>query len=121
MEAGLLTTMARNLLLQSQIKHLCSSHPRSNVTFLKLTSKRWQHTRAESRGVRGVMKAWQIRRYGGNEELTWSESVRVPRILHPDDILVSVNAASLNMLDIRMRGKRREKSSSIIGLNTKLG
>lgn len=104
MEAGLLTTMARNLLLQSQIKYLCSSHPKSHITFLKQSSKRWQHTRAEPRGVRGVMKAWQIRRYGGNEELTWSESVRVPRILHPDDILVSVNAASLNMLDIRMRG-----------------
>lgn len=62
--------------------------------------------------MKGVMKAWQIRRYGGNEELTWSESVRVPRILHPDDILVSVNAASLNMLDIRMRGKGQENSSS---------
>lgn len=103
MEAGLLTTMARNLLLQSQIKYLCSSHPKSNITFLKQSSKRWQHTRAEPRELKGVMKAWQIRRYGGNEELTWSESVRVPRILHPDDILVSVNAASLNMLDIRMR------------------
>lgn len=50
--------------------------------------------------------------YVGNEELTWSESVRVPRMLHPDDILVSVNGASLNMLDIRMRGKGQEKSSS---------
>lgn len=50
--------------------------------------------------------------YVGNEELTWSESVRVPRMLHPDDILVSVNGASLNMLDIRMRGKGQEKKSS---------
>lgn len=50
------------------------------------------------------MRAWQIRRYGGKDELTWSESVRVPRIIHPEDILVNVNAASINMLDIRMRG-----------------
>jgi NADPH:quinone reductase-like Zn-dependent oxidoreductase len=55
--------------------------------------------------MRGTMKAWQIRRYGGNDELMWSESVRVPRIVHPEDVLVAVNAASLNMLDIRMRGR----------------
>ena len=105
MESGLITTMARNLFLQSQIKSRCSCTAKSNYTLIKLTTRRWQHSKpVESRGVTGVMKAWQIRRYGGNDELTLSESVRAPRILHPDDILVSVSAASLNMLDIRMRG-----------------
>ncbi|XP_022340304.2 NAD(P)H oxidoreductase RTN4IP1, mitochondrial-like [Crassostrea virginica] len=104
MESGLITTMARNLFLQSQIKSRCSCTAKSNYTLIKLTTRRWQHSKpVESREVTGVMKAWQIRRYGGNDELTLSESVRAPRILHPDDILVSVSAASLNMLDIRMR------------------
>ncbi|KAK3098765.1 hypothetical protein FSP39_022868 [Pinctada imbricata] len=50
------------------------------------------------------MKAWQIHQYGSNEELTFSNTVRVPRVRNPKDILVKVHAASVNPIDIRMRG-----------------
>lgn len=104
LETGLATTMARNLLRQSYIKSLCASQKKSHKAVLNPGTWRCQHSKTAPREMSGVMKAWQIRRYGGNDELMWSESVRVPRIVHPEDVLVAVNAASLNMLDIRMRG-----------------
>ncbi|ESO92256.1 hypothetical protein LOTGIDRAFT_162911 [Lottia gigantea] len=50
------------------------------------------------------MSAWQIHGYGENEKLTLSTSSRIPAIKHPKDILVEVHAASVNPIDIRMRG-----------------
>ncbi|XP_061171258.1 reticulon-4-interacting protein 1 homolog, mitochondrial-like [Saccostrea echinata] len=104
LETALITKMAKNILRQSYIKLLCSSPAKSHNAILNLASQRRHHTKVSVKEARGVMRAWQIRRYGGNDELTWSESVRVPRIIHPEDVLVNVTAASLNMLDIRMRG-----------------
>lgn len=50
------------------------------------------------------MQAWQIHQYGGNEELTWSDKARAATIKSPDEILIKVDAASVNPIDVRMRG-----------------
>lgn len=49
-----------------------------------------------------TMMAWQIHRYGGVEELEMSDTLRVPPITGPRDVLVEVHAASVNPIDTRM-------------------
>lgn len=60
---------------------------------------------APNPGARGHMSAWQIHQYGGNEELALSSTVRMPTLRSPEDILIQVHAASVNPIDVRMRGK----------------
>lgn len=55
------------------------------------------------RKVKPRMKAWQIFQYGGNEELTLSNTAKIPEIWNPNDILVEVHAASVNPIDVNMR------------------
>ena len=49
----------------------------------------------------------------GNEELSLSTSTRIPNIQSPKDILVEVHAASVNPIDVMMRGKGSQGSSLI--------
>ena len=49
----------------------------------------------------------------GNEELSLSTSARIPNIQSPKDILVEVHAASVNPIDVMMRGKCSQGSSLI--------
>ena len=49
----------------------------------------------------------------GNEELSLSTSARIPNIQSPKDILVEVQAASVNPIDVMMRGKKSQGSSLI--------
>ncbi|CAN9507863.1 unnamed protein product [Ophioblennius macclurei] len=50
------------------------------------------------------MSAWTIEQYGSNGVLKYTEDVSMPTINSPSDILIKVNAASLNPLDVSMRG-----------------
>ncbi|XP_052811847.1 reticulon-4-interacting protein 1 homolog, mitochondrial-like [Mya arenaria] len=56
------------------------------------------------RKSRRRMKAWQIHQYGGNEELVLSTEARVPEIKKPKEILIEIHAASVNPIDVVMRG-----------------
>lgn len=47
------------------------------------------------------MQAWQIHSYNGPDELRLA-SVRMPVIRSPTDVLVKVEAASVNPIDIAM-------------------
>lgn len=67
------------------------------------------------------MQAWQIYQYGGNEELTLSDGARAATIKGPNELLIKVHAASINPIDVNMRGsfplflnflKKYKKSSS---------
>ncbi|CAK9817971.1 Reticulon-4-interacting protein 1 homolog, mitochondrial [Anthophora quadrimaculata] len=51
--------------------------------------------------VEDKMQAWQIHSYGGLDELKLS-SVRIPVIARPTDILVKIEASSVNPIDIAM-------------------
>jgi len=61
--------------------------------------------RLMSSGVRSTMKCWKIDQYGNsNDFLKLQPDVRVPPIAAPDHILIKVRAASVNPIDLRMRG-----------------
>lgn len=49
-----------------------------------------------------TMKAWQIHQYGELKDLVFDDSVRVPHIREPSDVLVEIHAASVNVIDVRM-------------------
>jgi len=64
---------------------------------------RFRCRRANSTEATSGCEAWQIHSYGGLEELQKS-SVREPTITKPDQVLVKVQAASVNPLDLGMIG-----------------
>ncbi|CAF3518762.1 unnamed protein product [Rotaria sordida] len=51
----------------------------------------------------GQMQAWIIYYYGDNQQFTLSDSVQVPIILSPKDVLIKVLSSSINPIDIRRR------------------
>ena len=51
----------------------------------------------------GRMRAWQINAYGNTSQLELNDT-NAPRILHPNDVLVRVHAASINPIDTQMLG-----------------
>lgn len=50
------------------------------------------------------IQAWQIHAYGGIDELKLS-STKVPPLLKPSDVLIQVDASSVNPIDVAMTGK----------------
>lgn len=53
----------------------------------------------------GRMQGWLIYYYGGNQQLTLSDSINTPILLSPKDVMIKVSASSINPIDIRRRGK----------------
>lgn len=51
------------------------------------------------------MQAWVIYYHGDNQQFTLSDSVQMPILHSPKDVLIKISAASLNPVDIRRRGK----------------
>jgi len=51
-----------------------------------------------------TMSAWQICGYNGLESLKLVNTVEVPPLSQPNDVLVKVKAASVNALDVMMTG-----------------
>jgi len=49
------------------------------------------------------MQAWQIHSYNGLEDLRLS-NVRIPMITNPTDVLVKIEATSVNPIDVAMTG-----------------
>ena len=52
-----------------------------------------------------TMSAWQLHKYGSINQLKLSNSVSLPIISRPHDVLVRVQAASVNPVDVMMVGK----------------
>jgi NADPH:quinone reductase-like Zn-dependent oxidoreductase len=50
------------------------------------------------------MSAWQIHEYGDVDKLTLSNTISVPIIQRPHEVLVEVHAASVNPVDVMMLG-----------------
>ena len=55
----------------------------------------------------GRMQAWIIYYYGTNQQLTMSDTIQIPTLLSPNDVLIKVLASSVNQIDIRRRGRRK--------------
>lgn len=53
--------------------------------------------------VNRKMGAWQLHAYG--DEVLFSDKVRIPPVTGANDVLVKVNAASLNPIDVHMASK----------------
>ncbi|CAF0837175.1 unnamed protein product [Adineta ricciae] len=51
----------------------------------------------------GRMKAWIIYYYGDNKQFNLSDSVQMPILNSPKDVLIEVSASSVNPIDIRRR------------------
>ncbi|KAG8237212.1 hypothetical protein J437_LFUL016049 [Ladona fulva] len=81
-------------------RFLASSLRRNNF----LSGKRECSNHSSHHGTQERMLAWQIHSYGGIEELVLSNSVRIPAITSPENILVKVSASSVNPMDVAMMG-----------------
>lgn len=93
-------------------KKLDPSYFRSDM---HLMCRRWLVSTLRARGghFRGfnvsssrstVMTAWVIDKYGKNEVLRFTKNAPLPIVNYPNEVIVKVHAASLNPLDISMRG-----------------
>uniref|UniRef100_A0A672IJW0 NAD(P)H oxidoreductase RTN4IP1, mitochondrial n=1 Tax=Salarias fasciatus TaxID=181472 RepID=A0A672IJW0_SALFA len=74
-----------------------------NRTLLARAGCRRNFSSSPSR-QQSCMSAWVIDQYGTNGVLRYTEEISMPTINSPSDILIKVNAASLNPLDVSMRG-----------------
>ena len=50
------------------------------------------------------MQAWQVHSFGGVEQLSLSDSVRIPMLAGPNDVLVQISTTSVNPIDLAMLG-----------------
>ncbi|XP_010766345.1 NAD(P)H oxidoreductase RTN4IP1, mitochondrial isoform X1 [Notothenia coriiceps] len=51
-----------------------------------------------------IMPAWVIDKYGGNDVLRFTKNASFPVITYPNEVIIKVNAAGLNPIDVGMRG-----------------
>lgn len=51
------------------------------------------------------MPAWVIDKYGKNEVLRFTQSMLLPIIHYPNEVIIKVHAASVNPIDVNMRSK----------------
>ena len=61
-------------------------------------------TNGATSDVAKSMSAWQINDYGGIDALELVNDIPVPPLSQPDDVLIEVKAASVNVLDVMMTG-----------------
>ena len=61
-------------------------------------------TNAGTSDIAKSMSAWQINDYGGIDALKLVNNLPVPPLSQPDDVLIEVKAASVNVLDVMMTG-----------------
>lgn len=66
------------------------------------------------------MRAWVINRYGPNDVLALTENHPVPSVNFAHEVVVQVHAASMNPLDINMRGEQTPDAAWDCGLTHKV-
>lgn len=54
------------------------------------------------------MHAWQLHSFGGVEQLSLSDSVRIPMLAGPNDVLVQISTTSVNPIDLAMLGENTQ-------------
>ncbi|KAK2169508.1 hypothetical protein LSH36_9g09067 [Paralvinella palmiformis] len=73
----------------------CSFYP---LQVFRHTNRKYYSTQE------AYMSAWQIHQYGGPEQLKLYNTVEIPTVQRPWDVLVKVHAASINPIDGMMLG-----------------
>ena len=68
---------------------------------------RYSSTVAQVKPKHDKMSSWQIHAYGDLSELQYSPQMRIPHITQPNQVLVKVDAASVNPIDVAMIGTFR--------------
>lgn len=53
-----------------------------------------------------TMQAWQVHSFGGVEQLSLSDCVRIPMLAGPNDVLVQISTTSVNPIDTAMLGEK---------------
>lgn len=64
------------------------------------------------------MGSWQINSYGELDELQYLNVVKIPIIKNPNDILIKVDASSVNPIDVAMIGGYGAKFLNVLRCNT---
>ncbi|XP_054474145.1 reticulon-4-interacting protein 1 homolog, mitochondrial-like [Anoplopoma fimbria] len=63
-----------------------------------------RHVCSSPSRLHSCMSAWVIDQYGTNGVMKYTEEIPVPTVSSPSEVMIKVHAASLNPLDISMRG-----------------
>ena len=74
-----------------------------------INKPRSTHSIVSNGTIPSRMTAWTIYYYGDNQQFTLSDSVQMPILRSPKDVLIKIVASSLNPIDIRRRGNVRYK------------
>lgn len=74
----------------------------STKTLARVCCRR--HISSSPSRLQSCMSAWVIDQYGTNEVLRYTEELPVPSVSAASEVLIKVHAASLNPLDVSMRG-----------------
>ena len=82
----------------------CSFFKRNVYTAIKSINEPSVLYSTSSATTSGRMQAWVIYYFGDNQQFTFSDSVQMPIIRSPKDVLIKVSARSVNPIDIRRRG-----------------
>lgn len=93
MKAATLTNISlKNLKNLTVVKSDCNHLIRCSSTVAQIKPKQ------------NKMSSWQIHAYGDLSELQYSPQMRIPHITKPNQVLVKVEAASVNPIDVEMIG-----------------
>ncbi|KAM6992506.1 reticulon-4-interacting protein 1 homolog, mitochondrial-like [Tautogolabrus adspersus] len=63
-----------------------------------------RHVCSSPSRLQGCMSAWVIDQYGTNEVLRYTEELATPSVNSATEVMIKVHSASLNPLDVSMRG-----------------
>lgn len=84
---------------------LCLSYARAASSSKALGRAGWRNVCTSPSRLQGCMSAWVIDQYGTNGVLKYTEEISIPTVSSPQEVMIKVHAASLNPLDVSMRGK----------------
>ncbi|KAM9840173.1 reticulon-4-interacting protein 1 homolog, mitochondrial-like [Aulostomus maculatus] len=91
----------------TRLLHLCTGKAASTTKTIVRAGCRVcmrRHVCSSPSRLQGYMSAWVLDQYGTNGVLRYTEEITVPTIRSPTELLIKVYAASLNPLDVSMRG-----------------
>ncbi|TKS75559.1 Reticulon-4-interacting protein 1, mitochondrial NOGO-interacting mitochondrial protein [Collichthys lucidus] len=83
---------------------LCLSYARAASWSKALARAGWRNVCTSPSRLQGCMSAWVIDQYGTNGVLKYTEEISIPTVSSPQEVMIEVHAASLNPLDVSMRG-----------------